>query len=41
MTYLMATIKFLVKKGLKKDAKSRKRKHCSYDSYSSSDSNLE
>jgi hypothetical protein len=40
MAYLMATIKSLVKKGLKKAANSKKQKHHSYD-LSSSDSNLE
>jgi hypothetical protein len=40
MAYLTATIESLVKKGLKKAAKSKKQKHCSYDS-SCSDSNLE
>jgi hypothetical protein len=40
MAYLTATIKSLVNKGLKKAAKSKKRKPCSYDS-SSSNSDLE
>jgi hypothetical protein len=40
MAYLTATIEYLVKKGLKKAAKSKKRKRCSYDT-SSSDSNSE
>jgi hypothetical protein len=40
MAYLTAAIKSLVKKGFKKAAKSKKRKHCSYD-LSSSDSNSE
>ena len=40
MAYLTATIESLVKKGLKKAAKSKKRKCCSYD-LSSSDSNIE
>jgi hypothetical protein len=39
MAYLTATIKSLVKKGLKKAMKSKKRKRRSYD-LSSSDSNL-
>ncbi len=38
MAYLRATIESLVKKGLKKAAKSKKHKRRSYDS-SSSDSN--
>jgi hypothetical protein len=40
MAYLTATIESLVKKGLKKAAKSKKRKRCPYD-LSSSDSNIE
>jgi hypothetical protein len=40
MAYLMAIIKSLVKKGLKKAEKSKKQKRCSYD-LSSSDSDLE
>jgi hypothetical protein len=40
MAYLMAAIKSLVKKGLKKAVKSKKRKRCFYDS-SSSDSDSE
>jgi hypothetical protein len=40
MAYLTATIKSLVKKGLKKAAKSKKQQHCSYI-LSSSDSDSE
>jgi hypothetical protein len=42
MAYLTATIESLMKKGLKKAMKSKKRKHsCAYDSSSSSDSDSE
>jgi hypothetical protein len=42
MAYLMAAIESVMKKGLKKATKSKKRKrNCAYDSPSSSDSNSE